>query len=148
MSSRTVQERVTTKYTKHTKKNARVERFDPLQRVRGCRGALFSPEIEPVKLRFGTSVLKRVLMKSGGQMVRGYRLLILMAVVVLVLPSPAQAYIGPGAGFALAGSFLAVFAAILSAVLMLLTWPVRLVARVFFRRRRPARARVKRVVIL
>ena len=81
-------------------------------------------------------------------MVRGYRLLILMAVVVLVLPSPAQAYIGPGAGFALAGSFLAVFAAILSAVLMLLTWPVRLVARVFFRRRRPARARVKRVVIL
>ena len=35
------------------------------------------------------------------------------------------AYIGPGAGFALAGSFLAVFGAVLSAVSMVLLWPVR-----------------------
>ena len=34
-------------------------------------------------------------------------LLLLTAVVVLLAPSPAHAYIGPGAGFALAGSFLA-----------------------------------------
>ena len=42
------------------------------------------------------------------------------------------AYIGPGAGFALAGSFMAVFAAFFSALLMLLTWPVRLVWRAIF----------------
>ncbi|HEX5446083.1 MAG TPA: alkaline phosphatase family protein, partial [Pirellulales bacterium] len=51
-------------------------------------------------------------------------------------------------GFALAGSFLAVFAAIGSALLLLLTWPARLIWRAVFRRRPPARSRVKRVVIL
>jgi predicted AlkP superfamily phosphohydrolase/phosphomutase len=75
-------------------------------------------------------------------------LLLLTALVALLAPGPAHAYIGPGAGFALAGSFLAVFAAFCSAVLMLLTWPIRLVLRVLFRRRAMARSRVKRVVIL
>src|SRR5262249_40888642 len=70
------------------------------------------------------------------------------ALVVLLIPSQAHAYIGPGSGFALAGSFLAAFAAICSAVLLLLTWPLRLVARALFGRRALARSRVKRVVIL
>ena len=35
--------------------------------------------------------------------------------LILLAPGTAQAYIGPGAGFALAGSFLAVFAAVASA---------------------------------
>ncbi|HEX7450101.1 MAG TPA: hypothetical protein VF306_21250, partial [Pirellulales bacterium] len=70
------------------------------------------------------------------------------ALLVLLVPGTAQAYIGPGAGFALAGSFLAVFAAIGSAVLLLLTWPARLIWRAVFRRRAPVRSRVKRVVIL
>src|SRR5262245_59330903 len=65
-----------------------------------------------------------------------------------MFPDPALAYIGPGAGFALAGSFLAVFAAVLSAVLMVLTWPVRLLWRALFGRRALARSRFKRVVIL
>ncbi|HQU45352.1 MAG TPA: alkaline phosphatase family protein [Pirellulales bacterium] len=67
---------------------------------------------------------------------------------MLFAPRTAHAYIGPGAGFALAGSFLAVFAAIGSAILLLLTWPVRLLWRIVFRKRAPARSRVKRVVIL
>lgn len=67
---------------------------------------------------------------------------------LLVAPGPAHAYIGPGAGFALAGSFLAVFAAIFSAIVTLLTWPVRLLWRAIFSRRRLARCRFKRVVIL
>jgi predicted AlkP superfamily phosphohydrolase/phosphomutase len=75
-------------------------------------------------------------------------LLFLTALLVLLAPSAAHAYIGPGAGFALAGSFLAVFAAFCSAVLMLLTWPVRLVTRALLGRRALARSRVKRVVIL
>src|SRR6266404_4280027 len=75
-------------------------------------------------------------------------LLLLSLVLVLLAPSPAHAYIGPGAGFALAGSFLAVFAAFCSALLMLLAWPVRLVWRTLFGWRSLRRSRVKRVVIL
>ncbi len=75
--------------------------------------------------------------------------LVFSAVLFLLLwPSPALAYIGPGAGFAFAGSFLAVFAAFFSAVVLLLTWPVRLLWRVLFGRRALARSRFKRVVIL
>src|SRR5487761_1407360 len=74
--------------------------------------------------------------------------LVVSMLLVLLAPGTAQAYIGPGAGFALAGSFLAMFLAIASAVLLLLTWPVRLLWRVVFRRRPPGRGRVKRVVIL
>jgi predicted AlkP superfamily phosphohydrolase/phosphomutase len=76
------------------------------------------------------------------------RLLLLAAVLVLLVPGPAHAYIGPGAGFALAGSFFAVFLAVCSALLLALTWPLRLVARTLFGRRALARSRVKRVVIL
>src|SRR5262245_33162375 len=67
---------------------------------------------------------------------------------VLLEPGPAYAYIGPGAGFALAGSFLAVFAAFLSATLLLLTWPVRLAWRAVFGWRTLARSRYKRIVVL
>ncbi len=67
---------------------------------------------------------------------------------MLLTPAPANAYIGPGAGFALAGSFFAVFAAVCSALLLVLTWPARLLFRALFGRRRLARSRVKRVVIL
>lgn len=71
-----------------------------------------------------------------------------LIVCVFLVPRPAQAYIGPGAGFALAGSFLAMFAAVFSAVVMLLSWPVRLLWRILFGRRPSKRAKVKRVVIL
>jgi predicted AlkP superfamily phosphohydrolase/phosphomutase len=76
------------------------------------------------------------------------RLLLLAFVLVLLMPGQAQAYIGPGAGFALAGSFFAVFAAVASAMLTFITWPVRLVTRTLFGLRAMARSRVKRVVIL
>ena len=78
----------------------------------------------------------------------GSLLLLAAFLVVLLAPSPAHAYIGPGAGFALAGSFLAVFAALFSALLLLLTWPVRLLWRALFGWRALARSRFKRVVIL
>jgi predicted AlkP superfamily phosphohydrolase/phosphomutase len=68
--------------------------------------------------------------------------------LILLDPTPAQAYIGPGAGFALAGSFFAVFAAVVSAFFTVLTWPMRLVARTVFGWRALRRSRVKRVVIL
>ncbi|MCA9148625.1 MAG: alkaline phosphatase family protein [Planctomycetales bacterium] len=68
--------------------------------------------------------------------------------VVLILPSPAQAYIGPGAGFALAGSVFAVFAAVLSAVAMLLTWPLRWIFRLFFGSQAMSKAAVQRAVVI
>ena len=58
------------------------------------------------------------------------------------------AYIGPGAGFALAGSFLAVFGAIASAIMMVLLWPIRRLLRIVLKRRPPRKPRFKRVVIL
>jgi hypothetical protein len=42
-------------------------------------------------------------------------------------------YIGPGAGFALAGSFPAVFGAIVSAISMVLLWPIRRILRFLLR---------------
>lgn len=58
------------------------------------------------------------------------------------------AYIGPGAGIALLGSFLAVFTAMLSALAVLLTWPIRWVWRAVRGRKALSRAKVSRVVIL
>ena len=56
------------------------------------------------------------------------RLFVLVVFIIVLAPRPALAYIGPGAGFALAGSFFAVFAAIFSAFFTFLTWPLRLLA--------------------
>jgi predicted AlkP superfamily phosphohydrolase/phosphomutase len=58
------------------------------------------------------------------------------------------AYIGPGAGFALAGSLFAVFAAFASALALVLFWPVRMAWRALFWWSRPVQGRFKRVVIL
>jgi len=76
-----------------------------------------------------------------------------IAVVALRLPADAgadaqHAYIGPGAGIALVGSFFAVFSAFLSAVFFVVTWPVRMVWRALRSGRALARAKAKRVVIL
>ena len=58
------------------------------------------------------------------------------------------AYIGPGAGFALAGSFLAIFGAVVSAVSMVLFWPLKRLLRALFRKKPPGKPRFKRVVVL
>jgi predicted AlkP superfamily phosphohydrolase/phosphomutase len=81
-------------------------------------------------------------------MSRKIQLFVLITAWVLLVPSSAHAYIGPGAGFAIAGSFFAMFAAMFLAVLVLLLWPIRLVLRALLGRRQPAGMRVKRVVIL
>ena len=67
---------------------------------------------------------------------------------ICLLPGQAHAYIGPGAGFAVAGSFLVMFTAIISALFVLLTWPVRYLIRAIRYRRVAARSRIKKVVIL
>ena len=80
--------------------------------------------------------------------IRRFRWLLLGFALLLLLPGEAHAYIGPGAGFAVAGSFFAVFAAVFSAMLTFITWPVRLLKRTIFGWRALRRSRFKRVVIL
>ena len=78
-----------------------------------------------------------------------YPLLFLLAALALVLePGRADAYIGPGAGFAVGGSFLALFAAVFSALAMFLAWPIRFFWRLLFRKRPPKKAQFQRVVVL
>ncbi|MBN1458333.1 MAG: alkaline phosphatase family protein, partial [Armatimonadetes bacterium] len=61
---------------------------------------------------------------------------------------PAHAYIGPGAGFAVLGSFMAVAAAAVLGGLVLLTWPLRALLRWRRRRKAYAQSQVDRVIIL
>ncbi len=81
-------------------------------------------------------------------MTRLIRWLVLTGVGIAQTPDWASAYIGPGAGFAVGGSFLVMFAAVFSAVAMFLSWPIRYLWRVVFRKRSPKKPRFRRVVVL
>ena len=68
-------------------------------------------------------------------------------VLVLGLPSSAEAYIGPGAGFALLSSFLVLFTTILIAIASLLIWPFRVLWRAMTGKKAP-RAHINRLIIV
>ncbi len=67
--------------------------------------------------------------------------------VILAAPLTADAYIGPGAGFALLGSFAVVFVTMLLAGVAILAWPFRMLWRMATRRR-TAKALVKRLIVV
>lgn len=73
-----------------------------------------------------------------------------IAIAILIsAASPCLAYVGPGAGFALASSFFAIFVAVLAALFVLLTLPFRWLLSLFGlgrRKRKPGDPR--RVIIL
>ncbi len=73
---------------------------------------------------------------------------LLSVAAITTTATPAHAYIGPGAGFAVLGSFLVVIAAVALGFLVLVTWPVRALVRIRRRRRAYAQSQVDRVVIL
>ena len=73
---------------------------------------------------------------------------VLAAIVVAAATEPAQGYIGPGAGFAIASSLLVILWTMLLAIFTLLTWPVRWLLRSMRGRRAFAKSKVQRVVIL
>ncbi len=75
-------------------------------------------------------------------------LAVALGVGLFVAPDTAHAYVGPGAGFALVGSFLALLAAVASGILSMLLWPIRFVLRWRRRRKALARASARRVVVL
>ena len=67
---------------------------------------------------------------------------------LLSLPSLAFGYIGPGAGFAFLSSFIFILGGILLAIIVLLTFPVRLLARKLRSRKALSSARVGRLIIV
>ncbi len=75
------------------------------------------------------------------------RLTLVVLCLLLLLPTPALAYIGPGAGFALVSSFFVIFITIVLAFLSLLIWPFRALWRLI-RRGRKVRPWVKRLIIV
>ncbi len=78
---------------------------------------------------------------------KAFRVVLLLLALSLLLPEPAVAYIGPGAGFALLSSFLVVFTTILIAILSLLIWPFRMAWR-SLRRKSRAKPWVRRLIIV
>jgi predicted AlkP superfamily phosphohydrolase/phosphomutase len=75
-------------------------------------------------------------------------LVVAAAVVVLGWPATAEAYVGPGAGFALGTTLITFFLAFLSAFLAMVLWPIRFLIRFIRGLRAHAKARVKRFVVL
>ncbi len=68
--------------------------------------------------------------------------------ILFCLALPAQAYIGPGAGFAFLSSFLVLFLTFFLAVFSFLSWPFRLLIRLIKGRRTIKGALVDKVVII
>ena len=79
---------------------------------------------------------------------KNYRLFLLVLILVVFAPEQPTPTLDLAQGCALAGSFWAVFAALFSAFLTVITWPIRLVMRTLFGLRAMGRARFKRVVVL
>src|SRR5512134_3283697 len=67
--------------------------------------------------------------------------------VVWGVATPAEAYVGPGAGFAVLSSFLVLFTTIVVAVFSMLLWPFRVLWR-WLRGKRAPRAAIGRLVIV
>jgi predicted AlkP superfamily phosphohydrolase/phosphomutase len=72
---------------------------------------------------------------------------ILAVVAVSVFATPVQAYIGPGAGFALVSSLGVVFITVILAFVTILIYPFRTLWRIVRRRKRP-KARIKRLIVV
>ncbi|RMH19945.1 MAG: nucleotide pyrophosphatase, partial [Acidobacteria bacterium] len=64
------------------------------------------------------------------------------------LALPAQAYIGPGAGFALLSSFMVVFTTIILALFAVLLWPLRMLWRLARRRRPRSKPWARRLIVV
>ena len=73
---------------------------------------------------------------------------LLVILIANLFPAMASAYVGPGAGFAVLGSFFAVFLAFFAGALSLLIWPFRYLIRKIRRRKALQKSRIKRMVII
>lgn len=73
---------------------------------------------------------------------------LIITLILILINSSADAYIGPGAGFAILGSFMAFFLAILSAIAALLIFPLRSLFRFLQVKRQGNRPFVRRVIVI
>ncbi len=73
---------------------------------------------------------------------------LLFAVAFVVFPQPVEAYVGPGAGFALVSSFLIVLSTLFLAFFTLLTWPFRMIVQTFRSWTALRQSRAKKVIVL
>jgi predicted AlkP superfamily phosphohydrolase/phosphomutase len=69
------------------------------------------------------------------------------AILVVAAAVPADAYVGPGAGFALLSSFFIFFTTVVVAILSLLIWPFRALARLL-RRSAASPAKIGRLIVV
>ncbi|MFQ5667419.1 MAG: alkaline phosphatase family protein, partial [Candidatus Binatia bacterium] len=94
----------------------------------------------PAGLRHGT---------ANGYGRRGRAALVFVGLVVLgcIVPVPAHAYVGPGAGFAFVGSFFLILWALVLAVFTLVSYPFRVFWRALHRRPVPSGA-PRRVIVI
>lgn len=72
----------------------------------------------------------------------------LMLFFLVLFPMTVHAYVGPGAGFAFIGSFLALFSALLAGIASLLIWPIRYVYRALRRRKMLSHSNIKRMIVV
>jgi predicted AlkP superfamily phosphohydrolase/phosphomutase len=72
---------------------------------------------------------------------------LLLVCIAIAAPSTADAYIGPGAGFAVLGSFAVLFVTMLLAGVSLLVWPFRMLWRAI-RRRTRSKPLVTRLIVV
>lgn len=77
-----------------------------------------------------------------------FRVLPAAVVLAVVLPQIAQAYVGPGAGFAFVGSFVSLAVAFLVGFASLLIWPFRVAIRSLRGAQGYKKAKVKKVIFL
>ena len=66
---------------------------------------------------------------------------------LLVMATPVEAYVGPGAGFAIVSSFFVLFTTIVIVIVSVLAWPFRALWRVVSSRSRPSTATGRLVII-
>src|SRR5262249_44349233 len=83
----------------------------------------------------------------GGVMRRSCAVTAAAIALLLCAAAPADAYVGPGAGFALLSSFFIFFTTIVIAIVSLLVWPFRAVARML-RRSAMAYAKIGRLIVV
>ena len=88
----------------------------------------------------------RILRDLCGSSLSLFALILLAA--FLFAPTPAHAYAGPGAGFAVLSSFWTLFVAFLYSAYAMFTWPFRHILRLLRRRKAYGNAMIKRAVIL
>ncbi len=74
--------------------------------------------------------------------------LLFFFVLLLLWDKTLSSYVGPGAGFALVGSFLFIFLAFIVAIFNLVTFPIRFLIKTVLRFKVLRKAKVKRIIIL